>query len=322
MYCNKNFEPIQHITCVGFHIRTVLRILLLPFQCFNHSNSLLARSTSNTRGHMRKISPDNHVYNVWVRLPYGSLNQRLSFQTYVTTFQTVPDHFANILDQWSMTTFQTYLTTFQTPLWSCHIGMLAIENLCTINLKMYVLYWHKSSFIGFQKWYMSFESFRLFHLQHILLQARMWSVKPKVRWFDFKNWNAEICGFLKWQDIKCFGCQCQPAVIRMRGGHMHLQVAAMTKNLSTRGANVLAPNASLLWLEWEEALWVVARIRGWWKQSPWRTVSWWRWEEGRARGEARCRRLSRGSGEVGRGGRGCQDLNPGEEIEVGLGRPL
>lgn len=278
MYCNKNFEPIQHITCLGFHIRTVLRILLLPFQCFNHSNSLLARSTSNTRGHMRKISPDNHVYNVWVRLPYEHMDP-------------------------STTVFSNWL-----------------ENLCTINLKMYVLYWHKSSFIGFQKWYMSFESFRLFHLQHILLQTRMWSVKPKVRWFDLKNWNAEICGFLKWQDIKCFGCQCQPAVVRMRGGHVHLQVAAMTKNLSTRGASVLAPNASLLWLEWEEALWVVAPIRGWWRQSPWWTVSWWRWEEGRARGEAR--RLSRGSGEVGRGGRGCQGLNPGEEIEVRLSRPL
>ena len=131
MYCNKNFEPIQHITCLGFHIRTVLRILLLPFQCFNHSNSLLARSTSNTRGHMRKISPDNHVYNVWVRLPYDHVDPS------TTDFSNIRDHLSNCT--WP-------LCKHTWPHFKHHFDLATLE---CLQLKIYAqLTWKCMSYTG------------------------------------------------------------------------------------------------------------------------------------------------------------------------------
>ena len=139
-------------------------------------------------------------------------------------------------------------------------------------------------FVG-KNWITSYKkTFDFFHLQLILLQANMWSLKPKVKWFDcIRNGKTEMLKYV---------------------------VSTSAKTIYS----VLAPCAILLWLEWEEA-WsvVVGQIPGWWRRS-WRMVSsWWEQEEGRGgRGEAWLLRLLPGSGEAGRGGRGGQDQDPGD----------
>ena len=144
-------------------------------------------------------------------------------------------------------------------------------------------------FVG-KNWIASYSNnFDFFHLQLILLQANMWSLKPKVKWFDcIRNGKTEMLKYV---------------------------VSANAKTIHS----VVAPRAILLWLEWEEA-WsvVVGQIPGWSRRRQkegcwWMVSSWWEEEEGRGgRGEAWLFRLLPGSGEAGRGGRGGQDQDPGD----------